>query len=75
MDQRGEVVVGEHHLRRLLRHLRAAAHRDADVGLLQRGGIVHGVAGHGDDLTRLLHQPGQAELVLRRDPPEHVQLR
>ena len=74
-DQRREVVVGEHDLRRLLGDLGAAAHRDADVGLLERGGVVHGVAGHRDDLAGLLHEPGQAHLVLGRDPAEHVQLR
>ena len=75
MHQRGEVVVGEHDLGGLLGDLRAAAHGDADVGLLQRGGVVDGVAGHRDDLAGLLHQPGEANLVLRRDPAEDVQLR
>ena len=73
--ERGEVVVGEHDLGGLLRDLGAAAHGDADVGLLERGGVVHGVAGHGDDLAGLLHEPGEAHLVLGRDPAEHVQLR
>ena len=59
----------------MLRDLGAASHGDADVGLLERGGIVHGVAGHGDDLAGLLHEPGEADLVLGRDPAEHVQLR
>src|SRR6185437_16528003 len=44
-DQRREVVVGQHDLRRLLGHLRAAAHGDADVGLLERRRVVDGVAG------------------------------
>ena len=59
----------------LLRDLGAAPHRDADVGLLERGGIVHRVAGHRDDLAGLLHESGEADLVLGCDPPEHVQLR
>ena len=59
----------------LLGDLRAAAHGDADVGLLQRGGVVDGVAGHRHDLAGLLHQPGQADLVLGGDPAEDVQLR
>ena len=59
----------------LLRDLRAAPHRHADVGLLQRGRVVHGVAGHRHDLAGLLHQPRQPNLVLGRDPAEHVQLR
>ena len=73
--ERGEVVVGEHDLAGLLRDLGAAAHGDADVGLLERGGVVHGVAGHRDDLAGLLHEPGEAHLVLGGDPAEHVQLR
>ena len=73
--ERGEVVVGEHDLAGLLRDLGAASHGDADVGLLERGGIVHGVAGHRDDLAGLLHESGEADLVLGRDPAEHVQLR
>ena len=59
----------------LLRDLGAASHRDTDVGLLERGGIVHGVAGHGNDLAGFLHEPGEADLVLGRDPAEHVELR
>ena len=35
-DDRREVVVREHHVRRRLGHRRARAHRDADVGLLER---------------------------------------
>ena len=75
LHERGEVVVGEHELAGLLGDLRAAAHGDADVGLLQRGGVVDGVAGHRHDLAGLLHQPGEADLVLGRDATEHVQLR
>ena len=75
VHQRGEVVVGEDELAGLLGHLRTAAHGDADVGLLQRGGVVDGVAGHGDDLAGLLHEPGEAHLVLGGDAAEDVQLR
>src|SRR4051812_34902986 len=75
MHQRGEVVVGEDELAGLLGDLRAASHGDADVGLLQRGGVVDRVAGHRHHLARLLHQPGQTDLVFGGDPTEHVQLR
>ena len=74
VHERAEVVVGEDHPAGLLRDLAAAAHRDADVGLLERRGVVDGVAGHRHDQPLLLHQPGEAELVLRRDPAEDVQL-
>ena len=75
VHERAEVVVGEDHPAGLLGHLAAAAHRHADVGLLQRGGVVDRVAGHRHDQPLLLHQPGEAQLVLRRDPAEDVQLR
>ena len=49
-DDRGEVVVGEHHVGRFLRHVGAGdAHRHADVGLLQRWRIVDAVARHRHD--------------------------
>ena len=59
-----EVVVDEDHLPGLLGDLAARPHRDADVGLLERGGVVDGVAGHRDDVAVLLHEPGEAQLVL-----------
>ena len=74
VHERAEVVVGEDHPGRLLGDLAARAHRHADVGLLQRRGVVDRVAGHRHDQPLLLHEPGQAELVLRGDPAEHVQL-
>ena len=49
-------------------------HRDPDIGLLQGCGVVDGVTGHGDDVAAVLHQPGQAHLVLRRDPSEDVDI-
>ena len=74
VHERAEVVVGEDHPAGLLGDLAAAAHRHADVGLLERGGVVDRVAGHRHDQPLLLHQPGEAQLVLRRDAAEHVQL-
>ena len=47
-----EVVVGQHHVAGVLGDLGAAeAHRDADVGLLERGRVVDAVAGHRDDMV------------------------
>ena len=58
---RGEVVVGEHHLRRFLGDFGALdPHGNPDVGFLQRWRIVNPVARHRHDLpVRLdcLHQP------------------
>lgn len=44
-NDRREVVVGKHHLRRSLGDCRARTHRDADLGLLQRRRVVDTVAG------------------------------
>ena len=42
-----EIVVEQHHRRRLAGDVgAAAAHRDADVSRFERGRIVHPVAGH-----------------------------
>ena len=69
----GEVVVGEHHRRRLLGDVgAAAAHGDADIGLLQGRGVVHAVAGHGDDLALGLERAHQAQLLLGFDAGENV---
>ena len=49
---RGEVVVGEDHLGRVLGDLGAGdPHGHADVGAGQRRRVVHAVAGHGDDVA------------------------
>ena len=65
LDDRGEVVVGEHHVGGLAAHVGAdLAHRDADVGLLERRRVVDAVAGHGDDLAAALERVDDAQLVL-----------
>ena len=67
-DDRGEVVVGEDHVRRLLGDVGAGdAHRDADVGRLQRGRVVDAVAGHRDDPAVGLQRVDDPQLVLGRD--------
>ncbi|MEZ5097961.1 MAG: hypothetical protein R2731_18920 [Nocardioides sp.] len=64
-DDRGEVVVAEDHHGGLLGHLGAPdAHRDADVGGLQRRRIVDPVARHRDHLAVGLQCVHDAELVL-----------
>ncbi len=67
-DDRGEVVVGEDHVRRLLGDVGARdAHRDADVGRLERGRVVDAVAGHRDDAPVRVERVDDPQLVLRRD--------
>ena len=74
MHEGAEVVVGEDHSRGLLGDLAAAAHRHADVRLLERRRVVDSVSGHRDDHALALHDLGKPKLVLRRHPAEDVQL-
>ena len=67
-DDGGEVVVEQHEVGGLAGDVGAgAAHGDADVGRLERGAVVHAVAGHGDDVAPGLQGAGDAQLVLGRD--------
>ena len=64
-DDRGEVVVRQDHIGRLLRHIGAGnAHGNTDIGFLERGSIVHAVTRHGHDLTHLLERRDHTELLL-----------
>src|SRR5690606_24836529 len=74
-DDGGEVVVDEDHLRRLLRHVGAGdSHGDADVGALERWGVIHAVAGHAHDVAVGLECVDDAQLVLWGDAGEHRRL-
>ena len=48
-DDAAQVAAQQRDSRAFDGHVRSGAHGDADVGLRQRGGIVHAVARHGDD--------------------------
>ena len=64
-DDGGEVVVLQDHVAGVLGDVGAGdAHRDADVGLLERGRVVDAVAGHRDDLAIALQRLDDAQLVL-----------
>ena len=72
-DDRGEVVVGEDHLGRVLRHLGAGdPHGDADVGAGESRCVVHTVAGHRDDVALTLQEADQAHLVFGSDTRDHT---
>ncbi len=72
---RPEIVVEEDDGRDLARAAGAAlAHRDADVGGLQRGHVVDAVAGHRDDLAGLLEAAHERQLLRRRRAGDHVDL-
>ena len=74
-DDAGEVVVGEHHVGRLLGHVGAGdAHGHADVGPLERRRVVDAVAGHRHDVAARLEGVDDLHLVLRRDAAEDVHL-
>ena len=70
-DDRREVVVGQDHVGGLAGDVGARlAHRDADVGGLERGRVVDAVAGHRDDLAHRLQRLRDAHLVLGNDARE-----
>ena len=64
LDELGRVAVEIDHVAGLARRLRAGLHRDADVGLGERGRIVGAVAAHGDQPAALLLLPDIGELIL-----------
>ena len=66
-DNRREVVVEQRDGRGFLADVRASdAHRDPDVGLLERGSVVHAVSGHRDDVPSFLPCRDHSQLVGRR---------
>eukprot|EP00053_Salpingoeca_punica_P015069 m.137833 g.137833 ORF g.137833 m.137833 type:complete len:1067 (-) comp16613_c0_seq1:133-3333(-) len=71
-DNGGEVVVGEDHGGGALGDRGAGAHGHADVGLLQGGGVVDTVAGHGDNLGLVLQVADDATLVGGLDTGKEV---
>jgi hypothetical protein len=69
----GKVVVGEHHVGRVLGDLGAGQpHGDADVGLLERRRVVDAITGHCHDLAVGLQCPHQAQLLRRFDARKDV---
>ena len=62
----------QHDGRRGARRVRGARNGDAAVGLLQRRGVIHPVAGHADDVAALLQDIDNMELVLREHLGEAV---
>jgi hypothetical protein len=67
----GEVVVQKHHVRRRSGHIGARlAHRDADVRLPQRWGIVHAVTRYGHDVSLRLECLHDAQLLIGAHPGE-----
>lgn len=75
LGQHAQVVAHQRHRGRLEGDTRAGrAHRDADVGLRERRGVVHAVPHHRDDATGRL-QPGDVlELVVGQEPAVRVSL-
>ena len=67
-DDGRKVVVGDDHVRRLLRHFGSgAAHRDADVGAFDGGRVVHAVAGHRDDRAIRFPRANDAQFMFGSD--------
>ncbi len=74
VHQGRERVVAEDQVGRLAGDRRAAAHRDRDVGAVERGGVVHPVAGDGDDPVLRSRRADEALLPLRRRSGDDVQV-
>ena len=64
LDDHRKTLGQEHDGRRRPRRVRRARHGDAAVGFLERRGVVHSIAGHAHDVTLLLQDLHDAELVL-----------
>ena len=63
-DDGREVIVEQHHVRRVARDVRAFdAHRDAHVRVVQGRGVVHAVARHQHDVVVLLEGAQDQHLV------------
>ena len=72
-DDGRERIVAQDHMRGLLGHFSAAqAHGDADIGLFQRGCVVHTIARHGHDMARLLIKGHERHLDLGCDPRKDI---
>ena len=65
-DDAGEIAFHQRDAGARDRHLGAGAHGDADIGRGQRGGVIHAVAGHGDDAAFGLQATDQGVLVGRQ---------
>lgn len=64
LQYRGEVVVHQNHVCSLFGDVGAShTHGHADVGHLQRGGVVHSVARHGHDFTVVLESLHNSHLL------------
>ena len=64
----------QHDRRRRPGRVGRARYGDAAIGLLQRGGVVHAVARHPDDVATLLQHVHDVELVLRENLGKAVRI-
>ena len=63
LDQLGRIRIEVDHVAGFFGGLRSGVHRQAHVGLRQRGSVVGAVAGHGDELAFGLFGADQRQLV------------
>ena len=66
VEQLGRIAVEIDHVAGFARGLRAGVHRDADIGLRERGRVVRPVTGHGDEMTVGLFVANALEFLFRR---------
>jgi hypothetical protein len=68
---RGEVIVSQNHVCRLLGDITAIhTHRNADIRLLECGGVIHTVASHDTERMASVHGLDHAHLCRRAAPGE-----
>ena len=72
LEQLGRVGVEVDHVGRVLGRRRPAVHRQADVGLGERRGVVGAVAGHRDEVALGLLRPDERDLLLGRGLRDEV---
>ena len=71
-----EVIIGKHHRCGILGNLCSGdSHGNANVCLLQRGGVIDAVSGHCDNHTSFLPCADNADLMLRRYSCVHRNIR
>ena len=70
-----EVVVFQHHIRDLARHIRAGmSHSNANISSFECRAIVNAIARHGHHLAGPLQGLDDLQLMGRADPGKHMHL-
>ena len=75
-DDCGKIIVRQHHVRHVFRHVRSRdAHADADIGRFNGGRVVHAVARHRGNGSASLPRLDDTRFVLRLNAGVHAVFR